>query len=905
MPEERGVGDGAFGGSPRTGNNVSNVNANVGMRLDRSIARLWMTTYDDLTRRVRTLRDEIRQLNTEASRTTRAITGTGGGAPTSASTTTAAATSNATATTARLVSGTGGGSGGGLGGGLGNLAGGGGGGGGGGLSGAAMASGNPYAMAASMVAGKITQQMDKVQEQMRKLDARIDRGYGPSLEADRQSVMFQQMYGISQQQNYNQFRKPINNYRLGPGGINQMLNLQAGTGLNAQIMAPGVEAIRTMTGFGLSTGDVSNMLSTLASPEVNNRLTMTLGTGLYGPGGKQRSPVEVIQAIVRGAGLTNENVVRGALQPGSMTRARLTAMGVPPEMQDVVIQYAMQNIQYQKKTGGRKGMYNPADRKQLGVMGIDKNFATEREVTDVRRTQRDESFYNKQKDNYASLERNTQKMEDLTRKVEELTAAIIGARISTRNHPLTNAIGKGFGAIFGPVKDALGLIGGDALEDGTGSKATNGAKGGRGSVNVPSSLNKTFGDRLRQMMSERPSITIGTGFRSSADQRTMFLSRYSKTSEKTGVYWDGSYWKKHAGVPDAAPPGMSMHELGLAVDLNYPTKADEEWFMRNASRFGLKTISSIAEPWHVQPAELPNSRRQYEKDGAPWGRGPAGTIAYPSDATFEGTPEDSYSASGGITVNSQMSIADSITYSRASNVLKIGGGGIGGRVVTLRTGAPKTGGNKSKGSAPGFKPGTIPAGFMYRTTPNYQGWGYFVPQSFTDADLEALHLHEQKDWTRTVKNRDGTLMGGFAMNQYNWNRGGGLKYAKNPALATPEDQKKVAKVLLEQLWAHDGFESIVRGNITWPGAGKLKSIDLPPGTPISTTKGSSGDPISAPSRGGGGNTVIVEGNGGGITIAPNIYIQSAGNNVADANRAAQEIADIISRKVKTTALRGM
>jgi len=51
--------------------------------------------------------------------------------------------------------------------------------------------------------------------------------------------------------------------------------------------------------------------------------------------------------------------------------------------------------------------------------------------------------------------------------------------------------------------------------------------------------------------------------------------------------------------------------------------------------------------------------------------------------------------------------------------------------------------------------------------------------------------------------------------------------------------------------------------------------------------------------------VIVEGNGGGITIAPNIYIQSSGNNVADANRAAQEIADIISRKVKTTALRGM
>jgi hypothetical protein len=905
MPEERGLGDGALGRNARTGGDVSNVNASVGMRLDRSVARLWMSTYDDLTRRVRTLRQEIRSLNTEASRTTSAISGMGGGAPSSASTTTASATSNATATTARLVQGTGGGSGGGLGGGAGAT-----GGAGGGLSGAAMASGNPYAMAASMAAKKITGQMDKFQEAMRKVDARIDRGYGPALEADRQSVMFQQMYGISQQQNYNQFRKPINNYRLGPGGINQMLTLQAGTGLNAQIMAPGVEAIRTMTGFGLSTGDVSNMLSTLASPEVNNRLTMTLGTGLYGPGGKQRSPVEVIQAIVRGAGLTNENVVKGALQPGSMTRARLTAMGVPPEMQDVVIQYAMQNIQYQKKTGGTKGMYNPSDRKQLGVMGIDKNFATEREVSDVRRTQRDESFYNKQKDNYASLERNTQKMEDLTRALEETTAALIGARISTRNNPLTNALGKGFGAAFGPIKDALGLVGGDPVERGRGSMSpkSGGNGNGGGAPFIPSGLHKTFGDRLRQMMSERPSISIGTGFRSSGDQRTMFLSRYSKTSEKTGVYWDGSYWKKHAGVPHAAPPGMSMHELGLAVDLKYPTKADEEWFMRNASRFGLKTISSIDEPWHVQPAELPNSRRQYESQGAIWGKGPAGTTPYPFDATFEGGIDSMYSDNGTLTVNSQMSIADSIAYSRASNLMRLGGGGVGGRVVTLRTGLFKSDKASGKPGTAGSRPSSkdIPAGFKYRTTPNYGGWGYFVPQSFSDADLEQLHLHEQKDWTRIVKNSDGTLMGGFAMNQYNWNRGGGLAYAKNPALATPEEQKKVAKVLLEEFHAHDGFESIVRGNITWPNVGKLKALDLPPGTPRSTTYGPapSGDPIGAPSRGSG--TVIVNGGGGGgVTIAPNIYIQSTGNNVADAQRAAQEIADIISRKVKTTVLRGM
>jgi hypothetical protein len=851
-----------------------------------------MTTYDDLTKKVVKLREEITKLNTAASNTTRSVQGMSSGS-TNAATSTAGATNNAIIQSASMVRAPQ----------AAGIAGA-----GGGASGAgamAAAAGGPYGAAFAAASKVVKSQLDKMQQAMAKLDARIDTGYSSSLVNDRQSVMYQQMYGISQQTNYNRFRQPINNFRLGPGGINEMLRLQANTGLNAQMMSRSVEAIRTISGFGLSTADVNQMITTMASPEVNNRMTMTLGTGIYGPGGKQRSPMQVIQSIVRGAGLTNERVVKGALQPGSTTRARLTAMGVPEDMHDIVIQYAMQNVQYQKKTGGKQGMYNPGNRDQLKTMGIEGNFATEREVTDVRREQRAESFYNKQKDNYASMERNTQKMETLTTKIEDLTSAIIGARISTRGNPITNMLGKGFGSIMGPINDALSIFGGDPVEKGRGSKPTNGASGSGGAPNVPNSINKTFGDRLRQMMAERPGITIGTGYRSSSDQRTMFLSRYSKTSEKTGVFWDGSYWKKHAGVPDAAPPGMSMHELGLAVDLHYPTKADEEWFMRNASRFGLKTIASIDEPWHVQPAELPNSRRKYEESGAPWGRGPAGTAAYPYDATFEGESQSGTYTSSGIAVNSQLSIADSIAYDRASNRMRLGGGGAGGRMVTLRTGSASSAGvgtSKSPATAP--RSGNIPAGFKYRTTPNYDGWGYFVPQSFSDADLEALHLHEQKDWTRTVKNRDGTLMGGFAMNQFNWNRGGGLAYAKNPALATPEDQKKVAKVLLDQFHAHDGFESIVRGNITWPGVGKLNSVDLPPGTARSTTHGPSGDPLNAPSRG-GGNTVIVEGGGGGITIAPNIYIQSSGNNTADANRVAQEIADIVARRVKTTALRGM
>jgi hypothetical protein len=199
----------------------------------------------------------------------------------------------------------------------------------------------------------------------------------------------------------------------------------------------------------------------------------------------------------------------------------------------------------------------------------------------------------------------------------------------------------------------------------------------------------------------------------------------------------------------------------------------------------------------------------------------------------------------------------------------------------------------------------VPAGFKFRTTPSYGGWGYYVPINFSDADLEALHLHEQKDWTKVVKNQDGVLMGGFAMNQYNWDRAGGKKFAKSPHLATPEQQKQVAKYLLDELHAHNGFESIVRGNIAWPGVGQLKSVDLPANVGTSTIYGkqSSGDPM-IPSRGAGA-TVVIEGSGGGVTIAPNIYIQSSGNSTADAQRAAEEVANIVTRRLKNAALRSI
>jgi hypothetical protein len=120
---------------------------------------------------------------------------------------------------------------------------------------------------------------------------------------------------------------------------------------------------------------------------------------------------------------------------------------------------------------------------------------------------------------------------------------------------------------------------------------------------------------LLAMMRENPNVGFGGGTRSGTQQRDEFLRRHRRTDEKTNIYWDGSYWERVQGAP-LAPPGRSMHEIGLAADLT----GDLDWVVQNAARFGLKHFAQVnGEPWHVQPSELPNSRREYEKNGAPWG----------------------------------------------------------------------------------------------------------------------------------------------------------------------------------------------------------------------------------------------------------------------------------------------
>lgn len=119
-------------------------------------------------------------------------------------------------------------------------------------------------------------------------------------------------------------------------------------------------------------------------------------------------------------------------------------------------------------------------------------------------------------------------------------------------------------------------------------------------------------------------VGIGGSWRSSSSQLSLFLSRYipEDDSNFTGdVYWPYTlngkyvdYWEKKPNVAPAAPPGLSYHEsttrsgMCLAVDM----VGDLSFITQNVGKYGLIHFGNInGESWHLQPYEIPHSRKNY------------------------------------------------------------------------------------------------------------------------------------------------------------------------------------------------------------------------------------------------------------------------------------------------------
>ena len=128
-----------------------------------------------------------------------------------------------------------------------------------------------------------------------------------------------------------------------------MILLQTTMGINPTSMLRDVEAIRVASGFGYATDDATRMITAMAQPGSSNLMTMMMGKGFWGPGGEARGVMPLVNNIINRMDLNNTDRITGALQPGSMTRANLSRMGLPEDMQDMVLQIAQQNVQFRDR----------------------------------------------------------------------------------------------------------------------------------------------------------------------------------------------------------------------------------------------------------------------------------------------------------------------------------------------------------------------------------------------------------------------------------------------------------------------------------------------------------------------------------------------------------------------------
>lgn len=778
------------------------------------------------------------------------------------------------------------------------------GGGGGGGRGGALAAGMQY----------LTTAIDAMNQ-------RMDNNYDRSLSADKLGVYYQQQQGISQMQ-YVGMRQDMTGQRLGYGGISTLLSMQAQTGLSAAGNAAGFAGLRALSGYSIGTDQLAQQAATLAGPAANNRLTMMLGTGMYGLGGQQRSMDKVMQQIVQRTGLTNEGRLAGARQAGSNTRAMLMASGVPEDMIDQILDYANANVQYQKKTG-KTTMYDPSKKSDRQIMGIEKNFATQAEETARVKEGRDENYYKRQADNLAQFEKNTQAVTRALGQLEETLSGLVGANISSRGSILRKVGGAamiGASPFLGPAGIPIAMAGaalmGDPPESGV-------KKGGSAKVpmgysspakrvslgelsNSPSfrTLNSTFRDRLLRMFADNPNVGLGVGSRSESEQRQLFFSRYKKVTDGSAgdVEYNGEQYKHISGAP-AAPPGRSMHEIGLAADL----VGDLDWVQENASKYGLKTFGkNLGEPWHIQPAELPDSRWEYEKQGSKWGQ-PAGTSKGSvrlDPAT--GTPVGGYvvgdkffakyspSGSGGAETFNQVSINDIVSGPGNFNFDKMDGAASSGVVSKAAYGESSSKSPQGAGTTPGgaMDPAEI-AQLLSRRG--------FKGKDITN--MLAISWRESR-WRPGVlaDDSDDLSYGLFQINMKD-DKSVGLDpikrrqqfgISKNEDLYDPKLNIKAARILFGggnySPWNKEGNPMAGTAEIMPKAQAITRQLGLDQGDPI----------VNEPTR--GGTTVQVAG-GTSVTIAPNIYVTSTGNNPSDARRMAEEIARLLDNDLKRELLR--
>jgi hypothetical protein len=492
-----------------------------------------------------------------------------------------------------------------------------------------------------------------------RLDARIERGRQYAAPASRTNLLLQQASGrqeSGQGSVIDAYRKPLIPYKLGMGGIDDVLQFRMAYGMSMNQpdisrMGQSIEALRVSSGMTRSTQDILNEQQSLMRPETVNRMFYMLGTSAYGLGGTDTDPMAMRQQIVRRMGLTSKSQISNALKLGSVTRARMADAGITDEStQTSILEYARQNVAF--GDAGGTGMYDPSSKEHRELLGdAEGNFALQQEETVRQQVRREEEFMSRQIDDMANTEKYQQKVIELLTSMDTAlqyaykmrqgyAGAITGGLKSIVTAPLRFASSL-LGAIGDPREvgdgDASPTVGAGA--GGLGTAGPNdssrdheimvpaGPRGsGAGRISLSSLKNRSdfrkldsrLSSKLLNMMRENHDIGINSGFRNDSEQEALFYRQMQETTEdQSEVFWNGKHWKSREGYAFTAPPGRSMHGTGLAADIYEEGDGHSyAWIVANSARFGLNNWKAKGwrndEPWHVQPAEVPRFRSQYD-----------------------------------------------------------------------------------------------------------------------------------------------------------------------------------------------------------------------------------------------------------------------------------------------------
>ena len=505
------------------------------------------------------------------------------------------------------------------------------------------------------------------------------RGAEYALSSDRLNLQTMVRTGMNHQ-DAQATRKPLRDFRLGGiEGNNTVLQQSMRLNTNTEQTASFYAHQRAMTGYGRSTADAAQSYEEILRPEIANQMQRNLGVSPYKIGGGLKDPAQVQKELYQKFNLGDDRYLQSGKQLGSMTRAAMAQGGLGEKQQDELFLFAESQNTFAQKGG--KGTLDLSRKDHRELLDIEDTYASQSEQTELEKSNREERFADRHMDHFEVMEENQQKMVKLLGNIESALTPAIGFGI--KNKPFSGAAG-GLGSALGlglsmipgaraagmAVTALSGMLGGDGEFDKGGSGGSSGAASGPtgatssssgssndGNIKVPTyngsksisevKNNKTFKNmhpnmqtRMLNMMREgKGKVGFGEGLRDSKVQERMFLDRY-RPDPSGDVTYQGKQWKRVKGAP-AAPPGRSMHEIGLAADLI--STDGHKWMNANAHRFGLKHFANVNnEPWHVQPAELPNSRRKYEDAGAPWGT-----------EKFEDSEYGDTQGSGGLSVSDQ------------------------------------------------------------------------------------------------------------------------------------------------------------------------------------------------------------------------------------------------------------